>query len=1774
MRHTLFSTLSSITGQSAQRAALAILVLALSLVGGSVRPEAKSAARRSAALRGQEATDYLKQQGLYDSLSQAMQAARYSVSWAANAPLPGGGGAHEAINTAQGLRAYFTSEGITVMARADGPQWRTGLQLRSVGRAGQMAAVGTAEVSAQGTRASLKRNLAAQTTQIEEWYENRADGLEQGFTLAERPTGAGAEVTLELEVTGELTARAVGAGLELRGQGANLRYDGLMSWDATGRQLQTRLELDGQRVRLAVTDAEAVYPLTIDPTITQVKKLTASDGAAGDFFGWSVAVDGDTIVIGANSDDVGANLDQGSAYIFSRNEGEVGAWGQVKKLTASDGAADDQFGIAVAVDGDTIVVGANRDKMGANVFQGSGYVFSRNQGGANNWGEVKHLIASDGAAYDDFGWSVAVDGDTIVVGARYDNVGVNSYQGSAYIFSRNQGGANNWGEVKKLTASDGMEGDYFGWSVAVDGDTIVVGAYFDNVGANAGQGSAYIFSRDQGGAGVWGEVKKLAASDGAAGDHFGSAVAVDGDTIVAGAFLGKVGANSLQGSAYVFSRNQGGANNWGEVKKLTASDGATDEWFGTAVAVDGDTIVIGVRHDNVGANVAQGSAYVFSRNQGGANNWGEVKKLTASDGAPGDIFGVTVAVDGDTIIVGAPGDDVGANGSQGSAYIYSGLDCNFTEQAHPIASDGAAYDYFGYAVSVDGDTMVVGAYSDTVGANGDQGSVYIFSRNQGGAGVWGEVKHLTASDGSADDGFGAAVAVDGDTIVVGAYSDTVEANGDQGSAYVFSRNQGGANNWGEVKHLIASDGAAGDRSGNAVAVDGDTIVVGAVWHDVGANYNQGSAYVFSRNQGGMNNWGEVKKLTASDGAAADTFGLSVAVSGDTIVVGAHQDDVGGNEDQGSAYVFSRNQGEVNNWGEVKHLIASDGAAPDNFGVSVAVDGDTIVVGAHLDYAGTNVSQGSAYIFSRNQGGASIWGEVKKLTASDGATFGLFGTSVAVDGDTVVVGAIYEDVGANRFQGSAYVFSRNRGGASNWSQVKKLTASDGAPNDYFGVSVAVDGDTIVVGAYQDDVANTDQGSAYVFSGVADCNTAPTITSNGITRQQGNSSSNSQIAAASDTEDTANTLQLQISGDGVNFNNTATLNGVTVTLTDANAGATGTNPDVTGKVFADIVTACGAMNAGFTLRVTDGKGLMTTATISVTVTPNTAPTLSYGNASVSASGSATNSPTSAADNGSINSYAVQSQGTYTGTISVNGSGVVSISNAAPVGSHIITIRATDNCSATTTATFTLNVGCNSLTVTPTTLVNGLTSVPYSATLSVTGGSGSYTLTLASGTLPAGLSLSGNTIAGTPSAAGASTFTIRATDANGCFAERTYTLLIGRTGLYYYPLARPVRLLDTRPGASPNACFQPNAPISGGTSRLQSVRGNCDGLTIPANAAAITGNITTVQSGGGYLTLYPSDAPQPLAANSNYKPNEVLNNAFTVGVGATDGAIKVFVTSDTDVVIDVTGYYAPPDIGGLYFHPLPYPVRLLETRAGFTGCFAPGAPLLGGANTTQQGTGSCQGLTIPSDALALVGNAATVNPQGEGYLTLYPANAAQPSIASSNYGTGQTVNGPFTVGLAPSGQFNIFTLKTTDLVVDITGYYSAQANDQNGQGLRFNSLGSPLRLLDTRTGQQGCYAPGAPMIGGTVYTQETQSPCTNLLPTARALVGNATVVSTTAEGFLTFWPADAAQPLVATSNYVAGQVFNRYFTVGLSAAGSFKRYSHRTTDLVIDISGFFAP
>ena len=411
----------------------------------------------------------------------------------------------------------------------------------------------------------------------------------------------------------------------------------------------------------------------------QVAKLTAGDGAKNDYFGYSVAVDGDTAVVGAYGED----NNKGAAYVLVRPSG---SWSQVAKLTALDGQGGHWFGASIAVDVDTVVVGAFLGDGGGDGGldnAGAAYVFTKSGIEWDDATETAKLTASDGADLDAFGGSVAMNGDTVVVGAYWDDDNGDD-SGSVYVFTKATDSV--WAdatETVKLTASDGLGGDYFGVSVALDADTIAVGAPQDD-----DSGSVYVFTRQ---AGVWSEVAKLTASDGAADHEFGISVAVDGDavdgdTVVVGAHEDDVNdANNNQlsnaGSAYVFAEPASGV--WDdptETAKLTASDGAADDEFGRSVGIDGNTVVVGApQTDDVDDNNMSvsdsGSAYVFTKPGAGWATATETAKLTAYNGAADDEFGRSVAVDRDTVVVGAHlVDHVDGDGNtvpnSGAAYVY------------------------------------------------------------------------------------------------------------------------------------------------------------------------------------------------------------------------------------------------------------------------------------------------------------------------------------------------------------------------------------------------------------------------------------------------------------------------------------------------------------------------------------------------------------------------------------------------------------------------------------------------------------------------------------------------------------------------------------------------------------------------------------------------------------------------------------------------------------------------------------------------------------------------------------------------------------------------------------------------------------------------------------------------------------------------------------------------------------------------------------------------
>ncbi len=552
-----------------------------------------------------------------------------------------GGGALAANNAAQGFVSSFTREGVTL--RSPKRAWELKLSADALGCAGEEAgALATAPPQADGNRVEYRR-ATPDGVEVTEWYVNGPLGVEQGFELERAPScrgaGGGAPV-IELTTAGGLTPEASAAGAVLRDEDGrvSLRYSELYVSDADGLQVPARIEVEGSRIRIRVEDEGARYPLTVDPLIAvESAKLVASDGAFGDNFGRSVDVDGDTVIVGSIYDD--PPTDAGSAYVFVY---ENDMWVEQAKLQAADIAADDQFGVAVAISGDTAIVGALFDDDNGSA-SGSAYVFVRD--GNNMWTEQAKLTASDAAAQVEFGRSVAVDADTAIVGAAEEDTG-GTNSGAVYVYVRDN--MNNWTEEAKLKASDAAFSDEFGWAVAVQGDQAIVGARLnDDNGGNSG--SAYVFVRN---GNTWMEQAKLLPSDGEANDEFGRSVAIDTDTSIVGApFEDDGGSNS--GAAYVFLRDNNDA--WMEQAKLVAADAAADDRLGFYVDIVGDrALATAARDDDPDAGVNAGSAYLFERD---ADVWTEYQNFIGSDPGANDQFGFSAAMSDTWIAIGVLGDD-------------------------------------------------------------------------------------------------------------------------------------------------------------------------------------------------------------------------------------------------------------------------------------------------------------------------------------------------------------------------------------------------------------------------------------------------------------------------------------------------------------------------------------------------------------------------------------------------------------------------------------------------------------------------------------------------------------------------------------------------------------------------------------------------------------------------------------------------------------------------------------------------------------------------------------------------------------------------------------------------------------------------------------------------------------------------------------------------------------------------------------------------------------
>ena len=383
--------------------------------------------------------------------------------------------------------------------------------------------------------------------------------------------------------------------------------------------------------------------------------------------------------------------------------------------------------------------------------------------------QIAKLLDAGGSDNDIFGRAVAVDGDTAVIGVPGDDD--NGYNiGSACIYTRD---ADEWVLQARLSPDDGSPGDFFGTSVAIDGDTVLIGADHDDDNA-PGAGAAYVFTRTDG---VWTLQAKLLAVGGGEADWFGRSVAIEGDTAVVGAHADDDNGSNA-GAVYVFARD---GNEWTQQAQILAPDGQPYDYFGIAVDISGQTLIVGASEDD-NDSADTGSAYVFVRD---SDQWSQQAKLVLEDRTGRDMFGWSVAIDGDRAVVGAHGDDDRSSES-GSARVFRRLGTEWHEQAELLAADGDTHDGFGWSVDISGDTILVGNHDWDEFSN-EPGAAYVFVRR---GGAWIQRAKLLAADGQADARFGSAAALDAQSALIGAWSDDDTAE-DAGSAFPFELGCGG-----------------------------------------------------------------------------------------------------------------------------------------------------------------------------------------------------------------------------------------------------------------------------------------------------------------------------------------------------------------------------------------------------------------------------------------------------------------------------------------------------------------------------------------------------------------------------------------------------------------------------------------------------------------------------------------------------------------------------------------------------------------------------------------------------------------------------------------------------------------------------------------------------------------------------------------------------------------------------------------------------------------------
>jgi hypothetical protein len=649
--------------------------------------------------------------------------------------------------------------------------------------------------------------------------------------------------------------------------------------------------------------------------------ITPPSGADLDYFGFGLALRGDDLFIGAPGDDVLAT-NSGAVHIYKR-VGNTWTWQSVLRTTAASSPEEDAFGVVIDVEGDTLAVGACRENtVGAvRTYEEVGGTWTFNQ----------VVTRPGGGSISQFGATLGVSGDSLIVGgsdvlthfeAAYPPVPTPAPTfTSTWVFTRS-GGV--WSEQQRL--ADSVAGGRFN-SVSIEGDVAVFGR----------ETTTQVFTRT---AGVWSLEVDATTSNPSLQSTVGYAATIDGGRILCGTPTASIFSNS-QGAKLIFEKSGG---DWVKVGQVGKDNVAEDDWFGTSVAIDGNTVVVGAPGPVSGTSTIPGEAHVFTRV--GAT-WVHAQKLVPNDGNPNDHFGVSVAIDGDMIVVFAGAGDSPTNFTWGAAYVYRFVGGVWALEAKLNTSETIGASTYGtHPLAISGDTIAIG-YSRAGGTT--SGAVFIFDRVSG---VWSETTKLVPSDLVSGDFFGTSLALQGDTLVATSGLDGNPLSSG-GSAYVFRRDAG---IWTEDQKLIASNNVANLRFGNAVALDGDRLLISALEFNVPSTDARGAIYYFEQS---ANIWSEAQILRAPLDTADSRIGTWVALSGESAIATTQRSDT--TPGQAAFQVFRLIGGT---WIPVARITEPSVSGSGTTFSPVAVDDLAFVVGVGTSDA-NGTDSGEAYIYEYN-----------------------------------------------------------------------------------------------------------------------------------------------------------------------------------------------------------------------------------------------------------------------------------------------------------------------------------------------------------------------------------------------------------------------------------------------------------------------------------------------------------------------------------------------------------------------------------------------------------------------------------------------------------------------------------------------------------------------------------------------------------------------------------------------------------------------------------------